>query len=255
LAIDLDKVSTKNATLDIKVLASCDFVGGQRVRWAIAMVGPISHTTRALAGSWDAQQSNELHQVDIRRLEGVYVTDYSRGTWPYPELPVMVIAGTNFSDSGGGLFLRLSIESPGLGRREGSSIAIAVPSISSDISLVGVPKFPVALFEETKNTSETANLKAAEVEKVSFDAGRLNTAERIEFTSPPLRDPANLQWQLGKERGVSALVVDTNRRQLEQQLLFWAGILAGVAATLLVWFAEIILEARGALPREDTGNP
>lgn len=252
LAIDLDKVSTKNATLDIKTLASCDIVGSQSVRWAIVMVGPISRATRAFAGSWDAHQSSELHTAEIRRLEGVSVfSDDALGA----ELPVMVIAGTNDTDAAGGLFLRVSIESPSVGRRDGASIAISVPSISPDVFLVGEPTFPIASFEEPSNTSETVNLKAADVGKVDFDAGQLNTAERIEFASLPLRNPANLQWQLGKERGVSALVVDTNRRQLEQRLLFWAGILAGVAATLLVWLAEIMLEARGALSREGTGDP
>ena len=44
------------------------------------------------------------------------------------------------------------------------------------------------------------------------------------------------------------LVTDINEEHTEEQLLFLAGVAAGLAGSLVVWILQIVLEAEGMLP-------
>jgi hypothetical protein len=245
---DLDRVTEEGATLRIDMTADCDYDGAKTVRWAVAMVGPVSSATEAAAGSIDPRNPTPMRPVSIEQLKEVTVYTYTSPSAPREE-PVMVVAGINETDIVGVLHVRVLITGTSMGQQDGSYLAIAAPSVDAQIGfLPGEPLY--VSFDEATDASDLATegpsdrvaLNTAKTDSVSLDAGQLDTAQSLEFVSSPLTDPGFLRWELTEGRELSARILDNNLRQGEERSLFAAGVLAGIAGSLLV---EGLLRTRG----------
>jgi hypothetical protein len=243
LTLDRKDVSSEGATLRVDIGASCQGAGPS-VRWALAMVGPIHSATRATARSTNVKQDTDTtYELEIRKLDHDRIDNAS------------VITGISDVNAAESISMEVLIEVDSVAQRDGPSTAIGLPAVGN--FFLGDPEEgtsePVDVrFTASGDMSESdaitspeiVSLRAVRITTITVDLGRLNTAERLEFASPPLSDPGTLRWELEAERGLITMIADTNEEQDDERRLFGAGVLAGLAASLLVWFGEVIPEAR-----------
>ena len=243
IRIDRSKVTTNEGSIDLMIDMTCDQQGTRDIRWALVLGGAIAEGTQARVADVDAHHSNEPRVLRLRPLEDEY---FEGGNG---ESPVVLAAGIDQTNIIGYMTLVFSLTNANLGQRSGARMAIAAPSADTTFKSDGF-KVSADWFEPNLDVSPATQdvlVKHVPKREITLTAGRLTTAERVEFSSPSLTDPGILQWR-GEDISVSALVADTNAEQREQQMLFWAGILVGLAASLVIWVVELILETRGILP-------
>jgi hypothetical protein len=242
LALDRSKVTATRGTLDFDMRLDCGIVQGFEIRWALVLAGPISEGTSAMVTNPDPRQSTEKRVLRLRPFDDAPIY-----TAQGDALPTVFAAGIECTDIIGELHLKFSFANTGLGQRNGARVAIAAPSVDSSVEGLDIPGEFFIPYSDASPASGTVSTEKIPKVSTRYTAGRLNTAERVEFSSPSLADPGTLEWR-GPRNGVSTLIVDTNAEQREERMLFWAGILVGLAASLLVWAAEIVLGIRGMLP-------
>lgn len=242
LSVKPEDISHNRSTLGVAVEVDCNFGGALNVDWVLHLVGPMADVKSVAVQNLDPHESNEAHILQLTSLDK---PDYIAEEQHPPEA---VVTGTTTTDLAAGLHLYFSLADARIGEREGAFVAVAAPSVEIDYGeleqgLDATPSIPPQL--------KALDFNEPQVSDIVFDAGRLSTAERVEFASPALPDPGVLTWKPDQDHAVSALIVDSNRQQREERQLFGAGILAGLAASLLVWIAEIVLEAFRVLPAEE----
>jgi hypothetical protein len=86
--------------------------------------------------------------------------------------------------------------------------------------------------------------------ETTIEAGQLASESRLDFSSPPLDDPGRLQWRTAYERAPHASWVTGRAAALSQRLLFLGGVLAGLAASIV-----LTLVARFLLPERREQRP
>jgi hypothetical protein len=208
----------------------------------------VRHESKVTVESTDPHLSNESHPLQLMPLSGA---SFFRDNGDV--FHVSIAAGSGETDAAGFLHLRFSITSASVGRREGSNLAMATPSVESSTGFEERLTIPVSAFaknEVASGASKSVGVRFAQVSDLHFDAGRLNTAQRVDFSSPPLLNPGALRWRLKAGHTVSVRIVDTGKEQSQARMLFWAGTLGGITASLFFWLGQILLKARRLLPSE-----
>jgi hypothetical protein len=128
---------------------------------------------------------------------------------------------------------------------------MTIPSVETDVNSDTTLNIPGAASskDNTPDTS-TSVFRAPSISDLKLNAGRLNTAQRVDFSSPSLLDAGTLEWKLEAGQPVSVRIVDTGREKSQERMLFWAGTLGGITASLFFWLGQIVLNAFRMLPSE-----
>lgn len=242
--IDRTKVTATQGTVDLVINMSCGVQGTSDIRWALVLGGAMAGGTDAVVADNDAHHSNDARNLVLRPPPE---HDYFEGQDDLS--PVVMAAGIDQTNIIGDMNLTFTLTNASLGQRSGARVAIAAPSVETVFSSEEF-RVPADWFKPNQDVSpasQDVSVHHTPKPEITATAGRLITDERVEFSSPSLADPGILMWR-GKGVSVSALIADTNAEQREQQKLFWAGILVGLAASLFIWLVELILEALGILP-------
>ncbi|WP_214412060.1 hypothetical protein [Sphaerisporangium fuscum] len=125
--------------------------------------------------------------------------------------------------------------------RQGSWMALSIPPLR--VWTVGKKDFADVLRDFDNGSPRGFGTAVGVGADCTVDLGPLGPVDRLEAVAPPLDGPG-LRW-LTCERPMTALLVSIPVKADADRALFWAGLLGGLAFSLLLFIAQLLIDPPG----------